>query len=288
MPRPDLHEDNRIAWNAATAAHNSHKLDQAAFLRAGGTTLFPEELELLGDLDGRALLHLQCNAGQDSLSLARLGARVTGVDISDEAIAFATALSADSGIPATFVRSDVYDWLASAAARPERYDVVFASYGCLVWLSDLTTWGQGIAALLAPGGRVVLLDFHPFAMVFGWDWTERVPYFAGGTPDTYEHGVGDYVGQAGDALTPSGYAEGVKDWENPHRGHEFQWGLGEIAGALTGAGLAITTLREYPYSNGAKLFDRMRETPGKRMVPPPDVPNLPLMFGLVATMIENR
>ncbi len=67
MPRPDLHEDNRIAWNAATAAHNSHKLDQAAFLRDGGTTLFQEEIGLLGDLSGRSLTHLQCNAGQDSL-----------------------------------------------------------------------------------------------------------------------------------------------------------------------------------------------------------------------------
>ena len=283
MPRPGLHEDNRIAWNAATAAHNSHKRNQAAFLRGGGTTLFPEEIELLGDIQGRSLLHLQCNAGQDSLSLARLGARVTGVDISDEAIAFATTLSTDSGIPATFVRSDVYDWLAAAAAEPERFDVVFSSYGCLIWLSDLTAWGQGIADLLTSSGRVVLLDFHPFAMVFEWDWSHKLPYFANGTVMTFEHGVGDYVGMSGDALTPSGYAEGLKDWVNPHRGHEFQWGLGEIATALTEAGLAITTLREYPYSNGAKLFDRMRETPGKRMVPPEDVPNLPLMFGLVAT-----
>lgn len=285
MPRKDLHEDNRVAWNAATVAHNSHKLDQAAFFRNGGSTLFPEEIELLGSLSGRKLLHLQCNAGQDTVSLARLGAAVTGVDISDESIGFATALSAASGIPATFVRSDIFDWLDAAADSPERYDIVFASYGCLVWLSDLTAWGAGIAAILAPGGRVVLLDFHPFAMVFGWDWTERVPYFANGVPETYEHGVGDYVGMSGDALAPSGYTEGEKDWVNPHRGHEFQWGLGEIATALTDAGLALTTLREYPYSNGAKLFDRMRETPGKRMVPPDDIPNLPLMFGMVATKV---
>jgi len=285
MPRPDLHEDNRVAWNAATTAHNSHKLDQASFLSGGGTTLFPEELDLLGDIAGTSLLHLQCNAGQDSLSLARLGARVTGIDISDEAIAFATALSADSGTPATFVRADVYDWLSAATTRPKRFDIVFASYGCLVWLSDLTAWGEGIASVLAPGGRVVLLDFHPFAMVFECDWSHKLPYFADGKPETYEHGVGDYVGMSGDALTPSGYSEGVKDWVNPHRGHEFQWGLGEVATALTGAGLAITTLREYPYSNGAKLFDRMRETPGRRMVPPDAVPNLPLMFGMVANKL---
>ncbi len=283
MTHRHLHEDNRIAWNAATQIHNSHKRDQAAFLRGGGSTLFPEEIALLGDIAAKRLLHLQCNAGQDSLSLAQLGAIVTGVDISDEAIAFATALSAESGLPATFVRADVYDWLESAQGREERYDVVFSSYGCLVWLSDLTLWAQRIAGILAPGGRVVLLDFHPFAMTFDWDWSARLPYFTNGAPESYEHGVGDYVGLSGAALAPSGYNDSIQDWTNPHPGHEFRWTLAEIATALTDAGLAITTLREYPYSNGAKLFDRMQETPGRRMVPPDDVPNLPLMFGIVAT-----
>jgi 2-polyprenyl-3-methyl-5-hydroxy-6-metoxy-1,4-benzoquinol methylase len=104
----ELHEDNRRSWNSATRAHNSHKGDQAGFLRSGGSTLFPEEAELLGDVAGQRLVHLQCNSGQDSLSLAALGADVTGVDISDEAVRFATTLSAQSGMPATFVRSDVF------------------------------------------------------------------------------------------------------------------------------------------------------------------------------------
>ena len=85
--RKHIHETNRLAWNAATQAHNSHKGDQARYLREGGSTLFPEEVELLGGLAGKSLVHLQCNAGQDTLSLAKLGATVTGVDISDEAIA---------------------------------------------------------------------------------------------------------------------------------------------------------------------------------------------------------
>src|SRR4051812_10965825 len=105
MLRKQMHEENRVAWNAATEAHNSHKVDQAGFFREGGSTLFPEEVELLGDIAGLSLVHLQCNAGQDTLSLARLGATVTGVDISDTAIDFARQLSADSGVPATFVRS---------------------------------------------------------------------------------------------------------------------------------------------------------------------------------------
>src|SRR5215471_19282234 len=107
--RKDLHEENRLSWDAATVAHNSHKGDQAAFLRNGGSTLYPEEIEVLGDVRGLSVVHLQCNAGQDTLSIAQLGAVMTGVDISDTAIDFARQLSQDSGIPATFVRSDVYD-----------------------------------------------------------------------------------------------------------------------------------------------------------------------------------
>lgn len=281
--RKDLHEENRQAWNAATIAHNSHKADQAAFFRAGGTTLFPEELDLLGDLSGKRLLHLQCNAGQDSLSLARLGATVTGVDISDEAIEFARQLAANADIPATFVRSDLFDFFDEASRHSDRYDIVFTSYGVLPWISDIRAWASGIASLLHPGGRFVLLEFHPFSMIFDWDWSHHYPYFGAGNPLSYEHGVGDYVAMSGGALSPSGYLEGVSEFVNPHRGHEFQWGVGEIVTALLDAGLMITTLREYPYSNGAKLFDRMRELPGRQMIQPDDKPNLPLMLGVVAT-----
>ncbi len=140
--RSDLHEANRLSWNAATRAHNSHKADQAAFFRNGGSTLYPEELQLLGHLDGLRLLHLQCNAGQDSLSLARLGARVTGVDIADSAIDFARQLSRDSGIAADFQRDDILRWLPVAATRGERFERVFASYGTLVWpaTTGRSTW----------------------------------------------------------------------------------------------------------------------------------------------------
>lgn len=173
--RRELHEANRRSWNAVTAAHNTHKGDQARFFREGGTTLHREELELLGDLSGRSVLHLQCNSGQDTLSLARLGATVTGVDISDTAIDFARRLSAETGIPATFHRADVYDWLAEAAEWPERYDVVFCSYGALCWLSDLKRWAAGIAAVLAPGGRLVVVDFHPVSLMLDEDWWLRYP-----------------------------------------------------------------------------------------------------------------
>jgi len=282
MIRKDLHEDNRLSWNAATAAHNSHKVDQARFFRNGGTTLFPEELELLGDLQGKSLVHLQCNAGQDTISLAALGAEVVGVDISDEAIDFARQLSAASGIKAQFERADVFDWLAAAPGRFEPFDIVFSSYGALIWLSDLAPWAAGLAQLLKPGGRLVVQEFHPFSMVFDDDWSHRYAYFGHGQAITWEDGVGDYVAMSGPSLAPSGYDEGLTDFENPHRCHEFTYSIAELLTAVLEAGLVVETFREYPYSNGANLFQNMVEGPGQRFYPPPETPNLPLMYGLVA------
>lgn len=160
----DTHlEALRRSWNVATRNHNAHKGDQARRLREGWDTLFPEELALLGPLEGRALVHLQCNAGQDSLCLARRGARVTGVDLSDEAVAFARRLSAESGIPAAFEQAEVVSWLHRAA---ERFDVAFSSYGAVGWLPDLAAWASGLRRVLAPGGRFVLVEFHPLVWSF--------------------------------------------------------------------------------------------------------------------------
>jgi len=214
--RKDLHEINRRAWKEATRAHNSHKADQARFLRNGGSTLFPEELELPGDVRDKRVLHLQCNAGQDTLSLAQLGASVTGVDISDEAITFACRLSAESGIPATFHRADLYDWLDDAVQRSETFDIVFSSYGFLVWLSDIYAWARGIAAVLAPGGRFVMIEFHPFLMMLDDQGRTIASSYGGGRLWSFDEGIGDYVAWAGVALTPSGYLEGMQNFRNPY------------------------------------------------------------------------
>ncbi len=283
MVARDLHEDNRRSWNSATRAHNSHKGDQAAFLRGGGSTLFPEELQLLGDLTGQRLVHLQCNSGQDTLSLAALGAEVTGVDISDEAVSFATALSAESGIPGTFVRADVLDWFDTARAGGTSFDVVFTSYGAIGWLSDLEPWGQGIADVLRPGGRFVIVDFNPVGLMFNWRGTAEYDYWMrGGTHEVIEEGVGDYVAAARDALVPWGYEEGMNAVPDPHVCHQFAWGFSEIVSALLGAGLTLEVFREYPWSNGAMFHEQARELPGRRFLPPAGQPNVPLMYGIRA------
>ncbi len=280
MPNKAHHELNRLSWNEGTKAHNSHKGDQAAFFRAGGNTLFPEETALLGAIAGQTVLHLQCNAGQDSLSIAKhLGARVTGVDISDEAIRFARQLARDSGIDASFIRADIYDFFAS---NQQRYDIAFSSYGVLCWLSDLRDWGRGIASCLAPGGRFVLLDFHPVFAIFDGDWRLRYDYM-GGICYEFESGIGDYVALTGSAAEIDELETGVRDFRNPYPGVEYQWGLAEVLMALVDAGLRLTHFAEYDYCNGFKPLPDMRELGGRRYATPAGRPRqIPLMFSLVA------
>ncbi len=277
-----LREQNRRSWNMVVPAHYSHHRDLAAFLRAGGLTIFPEEQELLGDITGQSLVHLMCNTGQDTLSLARLGAKVIGIDISDEAIAIACSLAHDSALPAQFERADVFDWLAQAAAEGRRFNRVFFSYGTLCWISDLSQWAQGIAAILAPGGRFVVIDFHPTSNMFDAAWQLVRTYPAGGNLLTLA-GIDDYVGASGAGLTPSGFTEGVREFHNPEPCHLFQWGVGEVVTALAQAGLRIETLREYLFVNGERPFTNMREGLGRRLIAPEGTPQIPLMYAVTAT-----
>jgi SAM-dependent methyltransferase len=263
--------------------HNSHKAGQAEFLRGGGSTLFPEEIALAGDVRGQRLLHLCCNAGPDTLSWAARGAIVTGIDISDEAITYARALSVESGLPGEFVRGDVYDVLAELAEAGRRFDVVFYSYGSLVWLSDLPGLMRLVERVLAPGGRLVGVEFHPLAWVFDEDgraWTR--PYFWHGAPDTAS-GVSDYVGRSDGALVPWDAPRGEPPgWVNPHEDHAFYWNMGEILAAVIAAPLRLTTFAEWPYTNGCKLWERMVPAPGRRFTLPAGEPDRPLMYGLCA------
>jgi len=281
MTRPDLHEANRLSWNAATVAHNRHKPDQAGFLRGGGSTLFPEEIGLLGPVQGKTVLHLLCNAGQDTLGIAALGAEVTGVDISDEAIDFARRLSEESGIPATFERSDAYPWLEEAARAGRRFDTVFCSYGALCWLSDLPAFLRGVNALLNPGGRFICIEFHPFAMIFDEETALKYDYRMA-EPLAWDDGIRDYVADSCGGLTPSGPGAPLEPFFNPHPCYEFQRGIGDILGAVIQAGLTLREFQEYEYTNGWKPFTEMKSLPGRRWAMPEGKPAMPLMYGLIA------
>lgn len=274
-------ERARRSWNAAVPAHASHRPELAGFLARGGSTLFPEERALLGPVDGRRLVHLLCNTGQDSLSLAAEGARVTGVDLSDAAIATARRLARATGIAADFVRAEVMGWLQVAGRAGPRHDLAFASYGVVCWLRDLPAFAAALAAVVRPGGRFVLVDFHPLAATLDADWRLRSPYPAGGAPLELE-GIGDYVGAARGGLSPGGFADGVAGFRNPHACTLYRWGLGEVVTAFSARPWSVQRLEEYPFANGERQFAGMRVLPGRRLVPPPNVPPLPLMYGLVA------
>ncbi|EDM81838.1 hypothetical protein PPSIR1_05208 [Plesiocystis pacifica SIR-1] len=288
-----LREANRASWNVATAAHNRHKRDQAAWLRAGGELLFPEDYALLGPLEGAKLLHLQCNSGQDTVCLARAGASVTGVDISDEAIAFARGLASEleqalGPRTPSFERADIYDWLPTARAAGRRFDKVYSSYGVICWLPDLRAWAEGIAGVLRPGGTFVLVEFHPFMQCFDETGARVFPYLgaARGEVLSVDEGVSDYVGESGAALAPTGFVplpEG-EAFTNPNPCHEFAWSLADLFGALRDAGLRVEAFEEHPHCNGWRCFDDLVLDPDndRRWVFPPGQPTIPLTYGLRA------
>lgn len=261
------HEQNRRSWDAATQQHHTHRLDLIEQYKHGHNNLHPEDMTLLGDVRGQRLVHLQCNDGQDSVSIAlHLGAKVTGVDISEYAITFARKLAEATGADATFVRSDIFDW---CAAQQGGYDVVYTSYGVLTWISDIRQWARGIAQALAPGGRLVLVEFHPVMGMYEIDWTIDWPYMGGKAVET--GGVGDYVGDDFD-----------ETYKNTHIAYEFPWGIGEIVTALLDAGLTLAHLQEYRHLNGWQRFPDMIPGEGRRWLVPEGRPQIPCMFSIVA------
>lgn len=266
----DYHEANRQSWNDATAQHHTHKPDLIERYKDGYNNLHNDDIDLLGDVQGKSLVHLQCNDGQDTLSIAKyLGAHVLGVDISDTAIEFAQTLSTEATIAGKFVRSDIFDWFES---NETLYDVVFTSYGAINWISDVKTWGTGIAKTLKSGGKFVMIEFHPTLMLFDFDNDWSAKYDAiGGVPNTFD-GVGDYVGN-----------DFERDYKNPNPSWEFVWAVGDVASALLNAGLVITHLKEYPYINGWQAAKDMRPIENSRYIVPDHMPTIPLMYSIVAT-----
>lgn len=179
-------------------------------------------------LSGLDVLHLQCHIGTDTLSLARLGATVTGLDFSPASLEVAARLADEAGLDITWVESDV---LAARAAVTGDFDVVYTSIGTIVWFEDLTTWARQVAALLRPGGVFYIRDGHPF--LYALDERAETPvvgfrYFANGRAQTWDDGS-TYAGEGTTAHT---------------RSYEWPHSLSEIVGALLAAGLVLERLDE--------------------------------------------
>lgn len=237
---------NRAAWNARTPVHVASRFYDAAAFAAGASSLREIERAQVGDVAGRSLLHLQCHFGQDTLSWARLGATVTGLDLSDAGIAAARELAASVGVPARFVQGNVFD--APEVLGGETFDVVFTSYGVVGWLPRLEPWARAIAACLRPGGVFHLVEFHPAVWV--WDEAfERMVYAydAPGEPIFTEQ-TGTYADRAAPLTV---------------REVGFDHGLGSVVSALLAAGLHLDALREYDWSP-YDIFPDMEEfAPGR-------------------------
>ena len=225
----------------------------------------------LGDLTGLDVVHLQCHIGTDTISLARLGARVTGLDFSPSAIAAARDLAARAGVEATFVESELYD--ACAVLGEERFDLVYTGVGALYWLPDIGRWAQVVAALLRPGGRLYIREGHPMMWTIDEHMALSFPYFESGGAIRLESDTTYTEDGAGERL-----AEPVT--------YEYNHGLGEIVQAVLDAGLALTGLTELD-SCDWKGIDAMVNGDDGRWQLPDRPERMALMYVLQATKGGN-
>ena len=167
---------NKAAWEGRTETHaQSEMYDMEGFLRGESPLIPPLDYELLGNLCGKSLLHLQCHFGMDTLCIARQGASQTvGADFSQSAIAKARELNARLGMDVEFIQSDIYKL---PEVLDQQFDIVYTSYGVIGWLGDLAEWGKIIARYLKPGGKFVMVEFHPMLWMLDEDFKNiKYPY----------------------------------------------------------------------------------------------------------------
>ena len=258
-------ETNRENWDERVPIHVSGKFYDVEGFKAGAERLRPFELDEVGDVTGKDLVHLQCHFGMDTLSWARLGARVTGLDFSGPAVEAATKLAGEMGIEAEFVESDVYDAVNALGGRD--FDIVYTGLGALIWLPDIRRWAKIVAELLRPGGFLYLAEFHPFTNVFGDDdLTVEHDYFHGEEPTVWDE--------------PGTYAD--LEAETAHN-QTFEWNhtMSDVMNAVIGAGLTVELLNEHDYT----LFPRwpiLEKSGFDTFRLPEGTPSLPLMYSIRA------
>lgn len=259
--QPDF-EANRALWNERTKKHVVSPFYDVEGFVAGRNSLTAIELELLGEVRGKHILHLQCHFGQDTLSLARMGAKVTGLDLSDAALDEARKLAERCGLQAEWVASNVIDH------RPEldgRFDIVYTSYGTIGWLPDLKPWAANIRRYLKPGGRLVFVEFHP--VVWMWD-------------NAFSHVQYSYFNRERIVEVEDGsYADRGSGLELPS--YTWNHSLGEVLSSLLAEGLRIERFEELDgsphdcFANAVKGDDglfRIKGMEGK----------LPMVYGIAA------
>ena len=259
-------EANKQAWGKVAEDHYGHYKEG---LLSGEYKLNPMIVEELGDINGKTVLHLQCNTGADSIMLARMGAVVTGVDLVPDNIIYARKLAEDCGIEdIRFIESDI---MTLMDFHHDKYDIVFTSEGVLIWLPDKKRWAETIRHCLKDDGFFYIHDGHPFCYIF--DEVEfskgkliaKYPYFSK-APDVCE-GIGGYAGE-----------------RKPARTYEWMTKVSDIINSLAESGLFIEYMHEcdratYGMVAGAKEKDEeglvfVKEFEGK----------VPVVFSLKAVV----
>lgn len=225
---------NQAWWDERAPIHAKSKFYDLDGFKAGRETLEPVEIEEVGDVQGKTLLHLQCHIGLDTISWARRGAIVTGVDFSANSIAVARQLCQEMNIGATFVQSDLY---ALPHNLDGQFDMVYTSSGVLCWLNDIKGWAEVIAHFLKPGGTFYIHEYHPTAMIFDDESEQpaiKYSYFHNAEPLIFD--------------SEGSYADGTA---NTHNNKTYEWNhsLGDIINALINVGLRIEFLHEFSMTN---------------------------------------
>ncbi len=261
----DYFKTNKSTWNEKVKVHAKSEMYHLDDFKKGKSSLMPYELEALGDVNSKSLLHLQCHFGQDTLSWSRLGAKCTGVDLSDEGIKLAKQLNEELNLDANFMCCNVLD---TSDFIKETFDIVFTSYGVIGWLPNLKPWGKMIAERLNKGGTFYMAEFHPIVWMF--DYLEDKPVMKYGYMQEeviYEEYEGTYANENSKMISK-----------------EYGWnhGLGEVVSALTEAGLHIEYLKEHDESPYDVLPDLVKTDSG--MYTTKDK-LYPLIFELKATKL---
>ncbi|NEM98310.1 class I SAM-dependent methyltransferase [Pontibacter burrus] len=226
---PDYINQNKALWNARTQVHVDSAFYNVASFKAGRSSLNDIELELLGSVESKKILHLQCHFGQDTLSLARMGADVTGVDLSDVAIAKAQELAAELDLNARFICCNVLELDKHLA---EQFDIVFCSYGVIGWHPDMQVFASIVSTFLKPGGAFYLVEFHPFIWMYD-NKQEKITY--------------SYFNEGPIVETEEGtYAD--KDAPLSHDSYTWNHPLSDVITALLQHNLELSLFREYDYS----------------------------------------
>ena len=268
FPGSEFVEKNRDLWDKRVRGHLREGLYPSAAVEAGTYTVgLPDRIDV-GEVGGRRLLHLQCNAGADTLYWARRGASVVGVDFSMEAIAEAQRLAAVTGTDAEFVCSDIY---ALRAARLGAFDIIYTSMGVLWWLPDLGAWAELIADHLEPGAFFYIHEIHPVAMMLADSEGKLVvdhDYFGTGEPLVFET-TGTYYDAPGFAAEPATECGWVHT-------------LADVVTSLTSVGLRIDYLREHP-TTGFRMLPSFERDGDRRWTTATGTPRVPLTFSLRAS-----